>query len=121
MGKDRWTGECCRRQCARSCIDPDHDVFDIDVDGLKKAFDLNLFGTILPVMVFGKAIQVSGGSIVNISSMAAQSAITRVLGYSMAKAAIDKYTGWMCVEAANRFGRKIRVNDKTTGMFRTEQ
>ena len=102
-------------------IGPDHDVFDIDVDGLKKAFDLNLFGTILPVTVFGKVLQVSGGSIVNISSMAAQSAITRVLGYSMAKAAIDNYTRWMCVETANRFGTKIRVNAIAPGFFITHQ
>ena len=102
-------------------ISPDHDVFDIDVDGLKKAFDLNLFGTILPVTVFGKALQVSGGSIVNISSMAAQSAITRVLGYSMAKAAVDNYTRWMCVETANRFGSKIRVNAIAPGFFITHQ
>ncbi|MBC7827434.1 MAG: SDR family oxidoreductase [Chitinophagaceae bacterium] len=102
-------------------IGPDKDVFDIDVDGLKKAFDLNLFGTILPVTVFGKALQVSGGSIVNISSMAAQSAITRVLGYSMAKAAIDNYTRWMCVETANRFGSKIRVNAIAPGFFITQQ
>lgn len=102
-------------------IGPDKDVFDIDVDGLKKAFDLNLFGTILPVTVFGKALQVSGGSIVNISSMAARSAITRVLGYSMAKAAIDNYTRWMCVETANRFGSKIRVNAIAPGFFITHQ
>jgi NAD(P)-dependent dehydrogenase (short-subunit alcohol dehydrogenase family) len=102
-------------------IGPDHDVFDIDVDGLKKAFDLNLFGTILPVTVFGKALQEMGGSIVNISSMAAQSAITRVLGYSMAKAAIDNYTRWICVETANRFGTKIRVNAIAPGFFITHQ
>ena len=102
-------------------IGPDHDVFDIDVDGLKRAFDLNLFGTIMPVTVFGKVLQISGGSIVNISSMAAQSAITRVLGYSMAKAAIDNYTRWMCVETANRFGTKIRVNAIAPGFFITHQ
>lgn len=102
-------------------IGPDNDIFDIDVDGLKKAFDLNLFGTILPVAVFGKVLQVSGGSIVNISSMAAQSAITRVLGYSMAKAAIDNYTRWMSVETANRFGGKIRVNAIAPGFFITHQ
>jgi NAD(P)-dependent dehydrogenase (short-subunit alcohol dehydrogenase family) len=102
-------------------VGPDHDVFDIDVDGLKKAFDLNLFGTILPVTVFGKELQTAGGSIVNISSMAAQSAITRVLGYSMAKAAIDNYTRWMCVETANRFGTKIRVNAIAPGFFITHQ
>jgi NAD(P)-dependent dehydrogenase (short-subunit alcohol dehydrogenase family) len=102
-------------------IAPDKDIFDIDIDGLKKAFDLNLFGTLLPVAVFGKEMQQSGGSIVNISSMAAQSAITRVLGYSMAKAAIDNYTRFMCVETANRYGGKIRVNAIAPGFFITHQ
>ena len=102
-------------------IAPDKDIFDIDIDGLKKAFDLNLFGTLLPVAVFGKEMQQAGGSIVNISSMAAQSAITRVLGYSMAKAAIDNYTRFMCVETANRYGGKIRVNAIAPGFFITHQ
>ena len=30
-------------------IAPGSDIFEIDVDGLKKAFDLNLFGTISPI------------------------------------------------------------------------
>ena len=103
-------------------IAPGNDIFEIDMDGLKKAFDLNLFGTILPVSIFGKALQESGnGSIVNISSMAAQSAITRVLGYSMAKAAIDNYTRWMCVELANRYGGTVRINAIAPGFFITHQ
>jgi NAD(P)-dependent dehydrogenase (short-subunit alcohol dehydrogenase family) len=102
-------------------IAPDKDIFDIDIDGLKKAFDLNLFGTLLPVAVFGKEMQEAGGSIINISSMAAQSAITRVLGYSMAKAAVDNYTRFMCVETANRYGSRIRVNAIAPGFFITEQ
>ena len=103
-------------------IAPGSDIFNIDIDGLKKAFDLNLFGTLLPVSVFGDALQASGaGSIINISSMAAQSSITRVLGYSMAKAAIDNYTKWMCVEMAIRFGSSIRINAIAPGFFITEQ
>ena len=103
-------------------VAPRNNIFEIDIDGLKKAFDLNLFGTILPVSVFGEAIQKSGkGSIVNISSMAAQSAITRVLGYSMAKAAIDNYTRWMCVETATRYGDTLRVNAIAPGFFITNQ
>ncbi len=103
-------------------IAPGKDIFDINIDALKKAFDLNLFGTILPVTVFGKSLLASGkGSIVNISSMAAQSAITRVLGYSMAKAAIDNYTRWMCVETAQRYGSAIRVNAIAPGFFITHQ
>jgi NAD(P)-dependent dehydrogenase (short-subunit alcohol dehydrogenase family) len=103
-------------------INPDQDIFDIDINGLKKVFDLNLFGTMLPVSVFGKELQASGkGSIINISSMAAQSAITRVLGYSMAKAAIDNYTRWLCVETANRYGSTLRVNALAPGFFITNQ
>lgn len=103
-------------------IAPDADVFDIDMDGLKRAFDLNLYGTILPTSIFGKAMSLNGnGSIINISSMAAQSAITRVLGYSMAKAAIDNFTRWMCVELAQRYGDKLRINAIAPGFFVTNQ
>ncbi len=76
-------------------------------------------GTILPTTIFGRAIAEGGGrgSIVNISSMAAQSAITRVLGYSMAKAAVDNFTRWMAVELANRYGDKIRMNAIAPGFL----
>jgi len=105
-----------------SVIMPGEEIFDINIDGMKKAFDLNLFGTMLPVTVFGKALQESGNaSIVNISSMTAQTTLTRVLGYSMAKAAIDNYTRWMSVETANRFGDIIRVNAIAPGFFITHQ
>ncbi|MDB5193578.1 MAG: D-mannonate oxidoreductase [Segetibacter sp.] len=103
-------------------IGPDADVFEVDMDALKRAFDLNLYGTILPTTIFGKAMSKGEtGSIVNISSMAAQTAITRVLGYSMAKAAIDNYTRWMCVELAQRYGDRIRINAIAPGFFVTHQ
>lgn len=103
-------------------VAPGADVFDLDMDALKRAFDLNLYGTILPTCIFGKAMTQTGrGSIVNISSMAAQSAITRVLGYSMAKAGIDNYTRWMCVELAQRYGDSIRINAIAPGFFVTNQ
>ncbi len=106
-------------------IGPDADVFEMDIDALRRAFDLNLYGTLLPTCIFGKAMTQSKdlqtGSIVNISSMAAQTAITRVLGYSMAKAAIDNFTRWMCVELAQRYGDKIRMNAIAPGFFVTNQ
>lgn len=106
-------------------IGPDADVFEMDIDALKRAFDLNLYGTLLPTCIFGKAMSQdtsSGrGSIINISSMAAQTAITRVLGYSMAKAAIDNFTRWMSVELAQRYGDKIRMNAIAPGFFVTHQ
>ncbi len=106
---------------AEAVIAPDKDIFEINIEALKKVFDLNLYGTILPTTVFGKHLAENGGSIINISSMAAQTAITRVLGYSMAKAAVDNYTRWMCVELANRYGDKIRMNAIAPGFFITKQ
>lgn len=103
-------------------IDPSEDVFEVNVEALKKVFDLNLFGSIIPVQVFGPAMVASGGgSIVNISSMAAGQAITKVLGYSLAKSSIDNYTRWMSVELANRYGEKIRMNAIAPGFFITHQ
>jgi NAD(P)-dependent dehydrogenase (short-subunit alcohol dehydrogenase family) len=107
---------------AEAVIGPDADVFSINIEALKKVFDLNLYGTLLPTTIFGKVMsEGNGGSIINISSMAAQTSITRVLGYSMAKAAVDNYTRWMCVELAARYGDKIRMNAIAPGFFVTNQ
>lgn len=107
---------------AGAVVQPDQDIFDLNMPALKEVMDLNLFGTVLPTQVFGEAIQQSGqGSIVNISSMAPQRVITRVLGYSMAKAAIDIYTKWFSVELGNRYGDSIRMNAIAPGFFLTEQ
>ena len=89
---------------------------------MQMVMNLNLFGTLLPTQVFGKELaRQRKGSIVNISSMAAQRAITKVLGYSMAKSAIDAYTKWFSVELGNRYGDTIRMNAIAPGFFLTEQ
>jgi NAD(P)-dependent dehydrogenase (short-subunit alcohol dehydrogenase family) len=103
-------------------IMPDADPFHADIDALRRVFDLNLFGSILPVNVFGPAMLASGGgSIVNISSMASLQAITRVLGYSLAKASIDNYTRWMSTELALRHKGLVRMNAVAPGFFITHQ
>lgn len=106
---------------AEAVIQPGSDVFELNVSALKQAFDLNLFGTIMPTQVFGKEIAKNGGSIVNISSVSATQALTRVLGYSLAKSSIDSYTKWMAVELANRYQDKIRMNAIVPGFFITNQ
>ncbi|MBC8083097.1 MAG: SDR family NAD(P)-dependent oxidoreductase, partial [Hymenobacter sp.] len=59
----------------------DTDVFKMDLAGMRRVMDLNVWGTLLPTQVFGPAIAESGhGSIVNISSMNSKRAITKVLG-----------------------------------------
>ncbi len=103
-------------------LPPEKDVFDLNIEGVKNAMGLNLWGTIIPVQIFGPEIAKSGnGSIVNISSVSTQRSVTRVLGYSMGKSAIDCYTKWFALEMANRYGDTIRMNSIMPGFFLTEQ
>jgi NAD(P)-dependent dehydrogenase (short-subunit alcohol dehydrogenase family) len=106
----------------QALVQPGADLFQLNIDALKQVVDLNLFGTILPTQVFGAEIaRQGGGSIVNISSMASQRAITRVLGYSLAKSAIDSYTKWFAMELGNRYKDAVRMNAIAPGFFLTEQ
>ncbi|MEM6841492.1 MAG: SDR family oxidoreductase [Bacteroidota bacterium] len=103
-------------------VAPDQTVFDVSVEALRKVLDLNLMGSVLPTLVFGKAMaEQKLGSIINISSMAATHSITRVLGYSIAKAGIDMFTKWMATEMSLKFGDGIRVNAIAPGFFIGEQ
>ena len=97
-------------------------IFDMKIENFRKVTDLNLIGTVLPTMIFGEDMaKQKSGSIINISSMASTSVITRVVGYSAAKAAIDNFTKWMAVELALKFGDKLRVNAIAPGFLITEQ
>ena len=99
-------------------VGPDQSVFDVDVEQFKQVIDLNLFGSIIPSLVFGKKMaENKKGTIINISSMAADRAITRVMGYSASKAAIDNFTKWMSVELAQKYGDGMRVNAIAPGFF----
>jgi NAD(P)-dependent dehydrogenase (short-subunit alcohol dehydrogenase family) len=84
-------------------IQPEQDVFEMNIEGLQQVLDLNLMGTIIPTKIFGSVIaKQGGGSIVNISSVSSKESITKVLGYSLGKAGVDCFTRWMAVEVANR-------------------
>jgi len=103
-------------------LQPEEDIFNMNLDGMKKVLELNLWGTVLPTQIFGEAIAKTGkGSIVNISSMNSKRAVTKVLGYNMGKAAMDCYNQWFAVELANRYGDAIRMNALAPGFFLTEQ
>jgi NAD(P)-dependent dehydrogenase (short-subunit alcohol dehydrogenase family) len=99
-------------------IGPDQDVFELKMEDYSKVLDLNLKGSVMPTMTFAKAFKAQGsGCVVNFSSMSSPLAITRVLGYSNAKAAIDNFTRWMAAEMALKYGDKIRVNALAPGFF----
>ena len=100
----------------------DLSFFDVEKSALNEVVNLNLLGTILPSQVFGAAMRERGsGSIINISSMAAQKPLTRVIGYSAAKAAVDNFTKWLAVDLAQKYGEGLRVNAIAPGFFVGEQ
>lgn len=103
-------------------ISPDQAIFDMKVDDLQKVVDLNIIGTMLPSQVFSELFaNQKQGIIINISSASAQRPLTRVVGYSASKAAIDNFTQWMSVELASKYGEGIRVNAISPGFFIGEQ
>lgn len=103
-------------------IAPDQTFFDLQIDAFKKVVDLNLFGTVLPTMVFAEAMsQQRKGAIVNFCSESALRPLTRVAGYGSAKAAIANFTKYLAGELALKFGEGMRVNAVAPGFFLTEQ
>lgn len=100
----------------------DRSVLEMPTDAFAEVVALNLHGSVLPSLIFGQIMaRQKKGSIINISSMAAQQAISGVLGYSVAKAGIDNFTRWMAVEMARKYGDGIRVNAIAPGFFVADQ
>lgn len=96
--------------------------FDLSDEALRFVLDLNAIGTILPCQVVGRLMAAQQeGVIVNISSMAAMTPLTKVVGYSAAKAAVTNFTQWLSVYMCQKIGPKIRVNAVAPGFFLTEQ
>ncbi|MGE4568675.1 MAG: SDR family oxidoreductase [Bacteroidales bacterium] len=107
---------------AGATIPPQKTIFDLEVDAFKKVVDLNLFGTVLPTMVFVKAmVPQNEGCVINIASESAFRPLTRVAGYGAAKAAVANFTKYMAGELALKFGPGFRVNAIAPGFFITEQ
>jgi NAD(P)-dependent dehydrogenase (short-subunit alcohol dehydrogenase family) len=103
-------------------VQPESNFFSMKMDDFQKVVDLNLLGTVLPTQIFSEAmVAKKKGVIVNIASMAAMRAITRVAGYSAAKGAVANFTSWLAVEMAHKFGEGFRVNSISPGFFLTEQ
>lgn len=101
---------------------PELSFFDLPEDALRFVFDLNMMGTIIPSQVFGRLMaQQKEGVILNVSSMSAARPLTRVLGYSAAKAGVNSFTQWLAVHLATEYGPRIRVNAIAPGFFLTEQ
>lgn len=97
---------------------PDQNFWDMKLEDWDKVLDLNLNGTVYPCHVFSEIFAKRGfGCILNISSMAAYDALTRVGGYTAAKTGVYAFTKWLAAEMALKYGEKIRVNALAPGFF----
>lgn len=103
-------------------ISPDKTFTDLDFTAFRQVVELNLDGTVLPSLVFTPALTDGGrGSIINYSSVSVPQALTRVVGYSAAKAGVENFTRWLAVDLGRRTAGKVRVNAVMPGFFLGEQ
>jgi 3-oxoacyl-[acyl-carrier protein] reductase len=82
-----------------------------------RQFDLNVKGLLFASQAAASAFGDRGGSIINISSVASQSAIPNASVYSATKAAVDAITRSLAAELGPK---KILVNSVLPGMTETE-
>ena len=93
--------------------------FDVPASDIQQEIDLNLRGTWLPSKLLTPLmLGQEGACVINISSMSAFGPLTKISGYSAAKAGVSNYTQWLATYLA-RSG--VRVNAIAPGFFRTEQ
>jgi len=90
---------------------------EVTVEHFHKMFDLNVLGLILASQEAVRHFGPAGGSIINISSVAATAAPPTTSVYSATKAAVDAVTRSLAKELGPRH---IRVNAINPGMVETE-
>jgi 3-oxoacyl-[acyl-carrier protein] reductase len=92
-------------------------IENVTEEQFHRLFNLNVLGLILTTQESLKHFGPTGGSIVNISSIASTSAPATASVYSATKAAVDAVTKSLSKELGPR---KIRVNSLNPGMIETE-
>ncbi|MFC1601560.1 SDR family oxidoreductase [Candidatus Sumerlaeota bacterium] len=105
-------------------VSPEQTFFDLPGEALSKVVGLNLLaGAVYPSQVIGRrmAERNKPASIINVSSMNAFRPLTRIVGYSAAKAAVSNFTQWLAVYMARELESSVRVNALAPGFFLTEQ
>jgi len=90
---------------------------EVTADHFHRMYDVNVLGLVLATQEAVKLFGDRGGSVINISSVAATAAPPTGSLYSGTKAAVDAVTRSLAQELGSR---KIRVNSLNPGMVETE-
>jgi 3alpha(or 20beta)-hydroxysteroid dehydrogenase len=98
-------------------------VVDLDPADVRKMLEINVLGTALGVKHAFRAMRPggpagSGGSVVNISSVAATIPFPGIAGYSATKSAVDRLTRVAAMESG-KLGYGVRVNCVYPGLVPT--
>jgi 3-oxoacyl-[acyl-carrier protein] reductase len=94
-----------------------HTIEEVTEDAFHSHFNTNVLGTFLATKEAVKHFGPSGGSVINISSVASETAMPTTAVYSATKGAVDTLSR---VLAAELGPRKIRVNVIAPGGVETE-
>ncbi len=99
-------------------------IVDTDPDDVRKMLNVNILGTMLGIKHGLRAMRPggaagNGGSIINISSVAATIAFPAIAGYSATKSAVDRLTRVAAMEAG-KLGYGVRVNCIYPGLVATD-
>jgi 3alpha(or 20beta)-hydroxysteroid dehydrogenase len=99
-------------------------VVDVDAADLRRMLEVNIVGTTLGMKHAFRAMRpgggaAKGGSVVNISSVAATIAFPGIAGYSATKSAVDRLTRVGAMEAG-KLGYGVRVNCIYPGLVPTD-
>lgn len=99
-------------------------LVDTDADDVRRMLDVNIVGTMLGLKHGMRAMRPggaagAGGTIINISSVAATIAFPAISGYSATKSAVDRLTRVAAMESG-KLGYGVRVNCIYPGLVATD-
>jgi NAD(P)-dependent dehydrogenase (short-subunit alcohol dehydrogenase family) len=99
-------------------------IIDTDPDQLRTMLEVNILGTTLGIKHAFRAMRPDGiagqgGTVINISSVAATIAFPGIAGYSGTKSAVDRITRIAAAESG-RLGYGVRVNCIYPGLVATD-
>lgn len=100
----------------------DLSFFDIESDAMKDVMALNYLGTVIPSQAVGRIFaEKKTGVVLNITSIAGLTPLTRAISYCNGKAAVNSFTRWLAVHMAREYSPGIRVNAVAPGFMLTDQ